>query len=122
MDADVIVVGAGNAGLCAAHAAREKGCTVLVLEKAPPEWSGGNSAFTAGAMRTVHAGLDDLRDLVEPDDRFPATDVPPYGEADFADDMARVTLGRGDPEMARVLVGDSRETLRWMARAASASG
>ena len=115
MDADVIVVGAGNAGLCAAHAARETGCSVLVLEKAPREWSGGNSAFTAGAMRTVHDGLDDLRDLVEPDERFAATDVPPYSTADFAADMARVTLGRGDPEMARVLVGDSRAALRWMA-------
>ena len=48
MDADVIVVGAGNAGMCAAHAARERGARVLVLEKAAREWSGGNSAFTAG--------------------------------------------------------------------------
>ena len=62
---DVIVAGAGNAGLCAAHAARERGRRVLVLEKADEEWSGGNSAFTAGAIRLAHGGLEDVRDVVE---------------------------------------------------------
>jgi tricarballylate dehydrogenase len=115
MDADVIVVGAGNAGMCAAQAAREKGASVLVLEKAPRAWAGGNSAFTAGAMRVVHDGLDDVRGLVEDDERLDATDLEPYSEADFLGDMARVTLGRGDAAMARILVGDSRDVLRWMA-------
>jgi 2-polyprenyl-6-methoxyphenol hydroxylase-like FAD-dependent oxidoreductase len=55
---DVIVAGAGNAGLCAAHAARERGARVLVLEKADEAWSGGNSAFTAGAIRFAHGGLE----------------------------------------------------------------
>src|SRR5687767_11779630 len=100
MDADVIVVGAGNAGMCAAHAARERGASVLVLEKAPREWAGGNSAFTAGAMRVVHDGLDDVRGLVEDDERLEVTDLPPYSAADFLGDMRRVTLGRGDAEMA----------------------
>ena len=65
MEWDVIVVGAGNAGMSAAHAARERGCRVLVLEKADPEWSGGNSAFTAGAIRIAHGGLEELRDILE---------------------------------------------------------
>lgn len=55
---DVIVAGAGNAGLCAA---RERGRRVLVLEKADEAWSGGNSAFTAGAIRLAHRGLEDVR-------------------------------------------------------------
>src|SRR5688500_20243676 len=59
---DVIVVGAGNAALCAAISAKEKGAAkVLVLEKAPLEERGGNSLFTAGGFRFVHDGLDDLR-------------------------------------------------------------
>src|SRR5438876_1950301 len=58
---DVIVVGAGNAALCAALSAREKGASVLVLEKASEEERGGNSTFTAGGFRFVHNGLEDLR-------------------------------------------------------------
>src|ERR1700759_741833 len=58
---DVIVVGAGNAALCAALAAQEQGAKVLVLEKASEEERGGNSTFTAGGFRFVHNGVDDLR-------------------------------------------------------------
>ena len=58
---DVIVVGAGNAALCAALSAREQGARVLVLEKASEEERGGNSTFTAGGFRFVHNGVEDLR-------------------------------------------------------------
>jgi succinate dehydrogenase/fumarate reductase flavoprotein subunit len=50
---DVVVVGAGNAGMCAALAARGEGARVLVLEAAPFDERGGNSRFTAGALRFV---------------------------------------------------------------------
>ena len=122
MDADVIVVGAGNAGMCAAHAARERGARVLVLEKAARAWSGGNSAFTAGAMRLVHGGLEDVRGLIEDDPRLAVTDLAPYTADEFLADMARVTLGRGDVAMAQMLVGDSGDMLRWLAAAGSGSG
>ena len=111
---DVIVAGAGNAGLCAAHAARERGARVLVLEKADEAWSGGNSAFTAGAIRIAHGGLEDVLDIVEPDERLAATDLDPYSEEDFAADLRRVTLGRGDEAMARVPAGDSADAVRWL--------
>ncbi len=62
--ADVVVVGAGNAAFCAALAARERGASVLVLERAPREESGGNTRFTAGAFRVVYDGVADLRALI----------------------------------------------------------
>ena len=62
-DWDVIVVGAGNAAFCAALAAREKGASVLMLERAPKAENGGNSRFTAGAIRFAYDGVDDIRAL-----------------------------------------------------------
>lgn len=97
---DVVIVGGGNAALSAAHAARERAERVLVLEKAPKEWAGGNSYFTAGATRTTYTDLSDLLPLLDnPDDpRLAATDLAPYTPEDFAADMRRVTEGRCDPE------------------------
>src|SRR4051794_38992711 len=102
--------------MSAAHAARERGACVLVLEKADPEWSGGNSAFTAGAIRIAHGGLDDLGDMLEGiDDELAArTDLDPYTTDEFRADMRRVTLGRGDEAMARLLVEDSGPAVRWL--------
>ena len=60
---DVIVVGGGNAALCAALSAREQGSSVLMLERAPREERGGNSTYTDGLMRVVYEGADDIRAL-----------------------------------------------------------
>ena len=57
---DVLVVGAGNAALCAAISAHENGARVLMLEAAPFEERGGNSHFTGGAFRFAFRGVDDL--------------------------------------------------------------
>lgn len=62
--AGVVVVGAGNAALCAALSARESGADVLVLERAPYGERGGNSAFTAGAMRFAYSGREEILELV----------------------------------------------------------
>ena len=61
---EVIVVGAGNAALCAAISAAEHGARVTVLERAPRAVRGGNSAFTGGCFRTVYNGVDDIVRLV----------------------------------------------------------
>lgn len=115
---DVIVVGSGNAGFSAASAAREAGAKkVLVLEKAPQEWAGGNTTFTAGAYRTAYAGLQDVLPLVNnvAPDMADKIDMQPYTEDDFMADMKRVTNGRCDPELSQVLVSKSNETVKWLA-------
>ncbi len=61
---DVIVIGAGNAALCAALAAHEQGAKVLVLERAPREQRGGNSAYTSGGFRMVYRGVEDIRKVI----------------------------------------------------------
>ncbi|WP_119273587.1 FAD-dependent tricarballylate dehydrogenase TcuA [Taklimakanibacter deserti] len=115
-DTDIVVVGAGNAALCAALAAREKGAHVIMLESAPEAESGGNTRFTAGAMRVVYNGVDDLSQLM-PDlsqaekDR---TDFGSYSAGDFYDDMARVTQYRTSLELSDLVVSRSFPTLLWM--------
>lgn len=113
---DVIVIGAGNAAMCAALSARETGARVLVLERAPEAEHGGNSTFTAGGMRFAYAGLDDLRkvapDLTE--EEIERTDFGTYTEEQFFDDLGRVTEYRTDPDMAELLVTRSLDTMVWM--------
>ncbi len=114
----VLVVGAGNAGLCAALAARERGADVLLLERAPRQQRGGNSAFTAGAMRFAYDGLDDLARVVSDlsDEEKRTTDFGSYTADRFFDDLARVTEYRADADLVEILVGQSLETLVWMQR------
>ncbi|GAA2215019.1 FAD-dependent tricarballylate dehydrogenase TcuA [Nonomuraea monospora] len=113
-DFDVVVVGGGNAGFSAAHAAAERGRRVLLLEKGPEQGAGGNSYYTAGAFRIVHDGLGELADLLDPDDRHAATVLPSYPAAQFAADMAKVTGDRNDKALTDVLISQSAETLRWL--------
>lgn len=113
---DVIVVGAGNAGFCAAHAARERGARVLILEKAPQAWVGGNSYFTAGAFRTTYDDLGELLPILEDlsEELASLTDLPSYRVEDFVADLQRVTDGRCDERLASILVEDSADTIRWL--------
>jgi tricarballylate dehydrogenase len=113
---DVVVVGAGNAALSAAQAAREGADRVLVLEKAPREWAGGNSYFTAGAIRTTFEHLGDLRPIIEDidDERAALTELPSYTAEEFKADMERVTGGRCDEELAEILVNDAADAIRWL--------
>jgi tricarballylate dehydrogenase len=114
MDADVIVVGAGNAGFAAALAGAERGRRVLMLEKAPREAAGGNSYYTAGATRIAHDGLHDLLPILEPDERIARTTVPPYPRSEYLADITQLSGGRNDPERTAALVDDSRSVLSWL--------
>ena len=111
---DVIVVGAGNAAFAAALAARNAGCEVLVLEKAPKAQRGGNTRFTGGIFRCVYNGLDDLVPVIGKNDDPSDIEVDPYPREAFLRDLARVTSGRNDPALSAVLVDKSYETVKWM--------
>lgn len=113
---DVIVVGAGNAGLCAALSARETGARVLVLEKAPRAERGGNTAFTGGLLRFPFESIEDFEPLT-PDysaEELSTLDVGRYTPRDYANDLDRVTEGLSDPAMVEVLTGQAYPTMVWM--------
>ena len=113
----VIVVGAGNAALCAAISAREHGAEVLVLEKAPQEERGGNTYFTGGGFRFPYEGMAEIRELI-PDlseAEIARVDVGAYPAAQFRADLARVTEGLIDDGLATALVREARPTMQWLA-------
>lgn len=115
---EVVVVGAGNAALCAAISARENGAEVLVLEKGPKHKRGGNSFFTDGAIRFAYKDKEQLAELIpqlqgEEGDKI---DIPDYTDKDFYNDLLDVTEGKSDPRLANQLVSKSYETIKWMKR------
>ena len=115
-DHQVVVVGGGNAGLCAALAARERGSSVILLERAPVELSGGDSRFTAGAGRIAHNGINDLLTLI-PDlsqDLLDNVDFESYPASAFMADMGRLTEYRTDPDLAEILVDQSLPVMQWL--------
>ncbi len=92
----ISVVGCGNAALCAAIAALEKGATVQVIEKADEAEAGGNTRYTAGAMRFAYAGKVDLLPLLaHPDDqRIAHTEFGAYPTEKFRQDLLAFNGGR----------------------------
>ncbi len=113
---DVVVVGGGNAALTAALAAAEAGARVHLLEAAPEEERGGNSAYTAGAVRVVFDGAEALRALMPDlsDRELADTDFGAYREANYYDDMARLTQYRADPDLVEQVVTGSHGALCWL--------
>lgn len=116
MEYDVVVVGGGNAAMCAALAAEEAGAKVLVLEKAPKEHRGGNSAYTGGAFRIAYNGLEDIKRLV-PDlseDEANSSDFGTYTEEQFYDEVIEMSGYRADADVLHVVVKQSMPTMEWM--------
>ena len=115
--ADVVVAGAGIAGLSAALAARAAGASVIVLERAPRAERGGNTRFSNGAMRAVYADVHDLERWTGPIDpaQKARTTFGSYSRQRYLDDMAHITGGRTDPTLCADLVDQSAATLDWLA-------
>jgi tricarballylate dehydrogenase len=97
---DVLVIGGGNAALCAALMAREAGASVMVLESAPREWRGGNSQHTRN-LRCMHDAPQDV--LLEA-----------YPEEEFWQDLLKVTGGITHEHLARVAIRHSATCRDWM--------
>src|SRR5260221_14391900 len=97
---DVLVIGGGNAALCAAIGARRAGASVLVLEGAPKFYRGGNTRHTRN-MRCAHDAATDIL-------------TGPYTEEEFWEDLLRVTGGQAGEELARFMIKESKDILNWI--------
>jgi len=97
---DCLVIGGGNAALCAAISARRAGASVLVLEGAPKFYRGGNTRHTRN-MRCAHDAATDIL-------------TGPYTEQEFWEDLQRVTGGETDEELARLMIAESKDILGWV--------
>jgi tricarballylate dehydrogenase len=114
-NADVIVVGAGNAALCAALAAKDAGAKPIVLETAPKAERGGNTFFVAGSTRWIFNNMDDVREVLDlSEEELRTVDFGTYSREDFFEDMGRLTQYRCDPDLTEILVDNARATLVWM--------
>lgn len=98
---DVLIVGGGNAGLCAAIEARRAGAEVMVVEAAPRFYRGGNTRHTRN-MRCAH-------------DQATATLSGPYTGTEFLDDLLTVTGGATDLDLAKLMIAESKDMLGWLA-------
>ena len=111
---DVVVVGAGNAALCAALAAAEAGASVVVLEKSPKHAQGGNCPYTGAGFRFTHDGIDDLKSLLPHNTDIGEFQMSPYTAQDFQDHFLEATYGDTDQELMNVVISKSRSTIEWM--------
>jgi len=112
---DVIVIGKGNAALCAALSARESGARVTVLEAASEDESGGNSRFAGGVMRFAYGTVEDLRRVTDISDEEAAnSDFGTNTREEFLDVLFRLTSYRTDPDLSEILVDQSLDTMAWL--------
>jgi len=112
---DVVVVGKGNAALCAALSAQEQGARVALLEAATEDEAGGNSRFAGGVMRFAYAGIDDLNRVTEltPED-IAQSDFGTNTTDEYFDDLFRLTNFRTDPQLSETLVMQSLDVMAWL--------
>ena len=116
MSKKIIIVGSGNAALSAGIAALEKGAQVKIYEKADKKMAGGNTKYTAGAMRFSYERGDQLIELLDnPNDiRLKDTDFGSYTHENFKNDLLNFNDGRPLSWEQEILVSKSLETIKWL--------
>jgi len=112
----VVVVGSGNAALCAGISALESGARVTMLEKADQAEAGGNSRYTAGAMRFAYDSGEDVLPLLRrrDDERLASTEFGAYPTSKFEADMLAFNGGEPLNPLQQYLIDESCATLRWL--------
>src|SRR5688572_8110435 len=112
---DVVVVGKGNAALCAALAARDEGARVAMLEAASEDEHGGNSRFAGGVMRFAYGGVEDLRKVTDiSDEEAAGSDFGTNTREEYLDVLYRLTSYRTDADLSEMLVNGSLDTMAWL--------
>jgi tricarballylate dehydrogenase len=113
---EVIVIGSGSAALCAGIAALEKGSKVIIIEKADKQEFGGNSRYTAGAMRFAYDSFEDLKPLLKNpnDERLAISDFGSYTKEKFLADLKHFNQEVAITDLQHYLVDSSLETLQWL--------
>ena len=112
---DVVVIGKGNAALCAALSAKDQGASVIVLEAASEDESGGNSRFAGGVMRFAYETVDDLKRVTDlTDEEVANSDFGTNTKEEYFDDLVRLTQFRTDPELSETLVTQSLDVMAWL--------
>ena len=100
MAPDVLVIGGGNAALCAAITAAEEGASVIIVEAAPKQYRGGNSRHTRNFRCMHQKPLDHL--------------IESYTQEEYYADLLKVTKGKTDERLAKLTISQSEECLSWM--------
>jgi len=112
---DVVVVGKGNAALCAALSARDQGVKVAMLEAAPEEEHGGNSRFAGGVMRFAYETVDDLKRVTNlTDEEIANSDFGTNTREEYLDKLYQLTSYRTDADLSEILVNNSLDTMAWL--------
>ena len=116
MSKKVIIIGSGNAALCAGIAALEKGANVQLIEKANKELAGGNTKYTAGAMRFSYNNGDELLPLLKTpnDKRLEITDFGNYPKEKFSQDLLNFNDGKPLTKEQHILISESYNTMTWL--------
>ena len=112
----LVIIGSGNAALCAGISALDNGAKVLIIEKADESEWGGNSRYTAGAMRFAYNSNEDLLPLLKnpTDEKLAITDFGSYPKEKFLADLAHFNEGEPISELQQFLVDESLSALQWL--------